>query len=466
MAYSIASILQALRVEHLPRPWVITLVGAGGKSTFMQRLAAEVQHLPLRALFTTTTRIWRHQFDALPHPVLAPTLEQAISLAKTATPGYPISIVSQEIPGEAKVRGVPAFWVDALAEGGWFDIIVVEGDGGREKPLKAPASHEPVVPVSTNLFISMAGWQGVGQPLTEEWVHHHERFARLAGLTPGAIITPQALAQVLTHMWGGLKGVPPETRVVWWLNQVDEEMNLAGAARLARYLIRANPLAAMEEIPLPPEVVISSLTRPLIHAVVGPVVAVVLAAGAGRRFGGPKQVALWQGRPLIHHVLDAVAASQVDRICVVVGAWREKVKAAVNAWQKAHKDDSRPFTIVENPDWAKGQSTSVRKALEAVGPVSAAVFLLADQPAVPGALIDALIWAHHRTLAPIVRPQYGTVPGSPVLFDLSLFGELAQLQGDTGGRAIIHRRPHDVHVVNWPDPTPLFEVDTPDDLLV
>ncbi len=471
MSHSTSPLLHALRVEYLPRPWVIALVGAGGKSTFMERLAVEIEGTPLRALFTTTTRLWRHQFDTLPRPHLVSSLDQAIRLAKEATPGRPITLACAELPDENKVQGISPLWVDALAEGQWFDLIVVEADGGRGKSLKAPAPREPVIPTMTTLVISMAGWQGVGHPLTETWVHHPQRFAHLARLSPGDIITPQSVARVLGHMWGGLKGIPPDTRVVWWLNQVDEETDMVRAAWAARYLMRTEWPPTVQTRPIPPEVILASLkgkhiASPHIHAVVGPVAAVVLAAGAGTRFGGAKQVALWRGRPLIHHVLDAAAASQADRICVVLGAWAEKVRPVVEAWHETHKNDPRPFVLVENPRWAAGQSTSVRLALEAMGPVSAAVFLLADQPAVPGALIDALIWTHHRHLAPIVRPRYGTMPGTPVLFDITLFPELKQLTGDTGGRVIINQHPDAVYHVDWPDPSPLFEVDTPQDLIL
>lgn len=451
--------MAALRLHMLPRPVVMALVGAGGKSTLMQRLAREVTAASLRVLFTTTTRLWHHQFASLPDPHLVGNLEEASRVSATAGPL--LTLAQRLLPEEGKVQGLPPAWVDALAEQGDFDLIVVEADGSRERPLKAPGEEEPLVPARTSLFISVAGWRAMGRPLTPAHVHRAERAAVITGHPVGSPITPEMMITLLTHPQGGLKGVPGDARVVWLINQVNEADTMAIVEAMARELL------ARADVPPtypPAEVILAALAKdPPVHAVVGRVAAVVLAAGAGTRFGGAKQVAMWQGRPLIHHVLDAVAASDVDEIVVVIGAHAHRVREAIETWQSG-REVGIPVQVVMNERWQEGQSTSVRAGLQAVGPVSAVLFPLADQPRVPPALLNALIAKHRHTLAPIVQPLYRGIPGSPVLFDCSLFPDLMALRGDIGGRAIVRAHPEYVHHVDWPDATAALDVDTPEAL--
>ena len=457
------NLVTALRLNLLPPPVVIVLVGAGGKTTFMHRLAKDVQGRSWRALFTTTTRLWAHQFAALPNPHLATTPQKALTLAARAKPGEALALASKHLPEEAKVQGIPAAWVDMLAEDAKFDLIVVEADGSREKLLKAPSAGEPVVPARASLFVSMASWQVVGKPLSPHYVHRPERVADLTGIALGQPITPEALVRLLAHPQGGLKECPPGARVLWCINGVDSDALASDVVPVARRLLE-QPREKMLRSPVPPEVLIASLRADVpVRAVVGRVAAIVLAAGAGTRFGGPKQVALWQGRPLIHHVLDAVAASQVDEIVVVVGAHAARVRQAVRAWQQQHP--LVRLRVVLNREWAKGQSTSVKVGLRAAGAVSAALFPLADQPLVSASLLNMLIATHRRTLAGIVRPRYAGQPGAPVLFDHALFGELMELTGDTGGRAVVQTHAREVVYVDWEDARAGWDVDTRQDLL-
>lgn len=196
------------------------------------------------------------------------------------------------------------------------------------------------------------------------------------------------------------------------------------------------------------------------------VAAVLLAAGEGRRFRGPKQLAIWRGKPLILHVLDALFPSRVCCIQVVLGAHAERVGAVVETWARARKDTPPAVATVYNPRWREGLSTSVRAGLRALEPVDAALFPLADQPGVTTDLFDALIAAYEQTRSPIVAPRYQGTPGAPVLFDAHLFPELMALQGDVGGRALIRRYPSRVHWVDWPHRLAGWDVDTPEDLLL
>jgi molybdenum cofactor cytidylyltransferase len=185
---------------------------------------------------------------------------------------------------------------------------------------------------------------------------------------------------------------------------------------------------------------------------------VVLAAGRASRFGGdgPKQLLPWnEGNTLVGHVVDTALASRVlEQVLVVTGYRGTEVETALAG---------RTVTVVANPDWPAGQSSSVQAALRAVPPhTQAVVFLLADQPGVRAETVDLLVEAYRRTLAPVVVPQYlGGLRGNPVLFDRSTFPDLLALQGDTGGRPVIDQVGSAVRFVpvNLPQPAGIETLD-------
>lgn len=156
---------------------------------------------------------------------------------------------------------------------------------------------------------------------------------------------------------------------------------------------------------------------------------VVLAAGTSSRLGRPKQLLPVGGEPLVRHTLRAILASKLDDVLVVLGHEADAVQSAIAAL---------PVRVVHNPDFARGQSTSVRAGLAALAPeTEAAVFLLGDQPGVDPDVIDALITAWRDTNAPIVAPRYTGGIGNPILFDRRLFPELGTLEGDRGANRIV-----------------------------
>ena len=90
--------------------------------------------------------------------------------------------------------------------------FLLEADGSRRLPLKAPAPHEPPIPPFVDSVLVVAGLSALGHSLDPEWVYQPDRFAALAGLAPGAPITPEGLVQVLRHPQGGLKNIPAGAR--------------------------------------------------------------------------------------------------------------------------------------------------------------------------------------------------------------------------------------------------------------
>lgn len=180
---------------------------------------------------------------------------------------------------------------------------------------------------------------------------------------------------------------------------------------------------------------------------------VVLAAGAGSRFGGTKQLMDADGAPLVLHAVDALREGGVDEIIVVTGHDAEAVEAVLPA-------DVRP---VRNPHHRAGQATSLAAALHATAEDSeGAVILLADQPGVAADEVRELIHAFRTSRAQILRLRYTDGPG-PALLSREIYAEAGHLHGDTGARVLVASHPEWVHEVPIDRPAPV-DVDTPEDL--
>lgn len=189
------------------------------------------------------------------------------------------------------------------------------------------------------------------------------------------------------------------------------------------------------------------------RAMSGGVHAIVLAAGAGRRYGGGKQLAPLGGRPLLEHALRAAAAAPVDGVVVTLGAGAERVIAAVDL------HGARPVVVA---GWEEGIAASLRAGLEAIpAEAEAAVILLGDQPGVDAATISQVIEAWRASEAPAARAVHAGRPGHPVVAARSLFPRLLELRGDRGAGALLAQVP--VAEVECGEQV-VVDVDTPDDL--
>ena len=188
--------------------------------------------------------------------------------------------------------------------------------------------------------------------------------------------------------------------------------------------------------------------------------ALILAAGESKRFGGPKQLADWGGRPLLEHVVDQVGGwPQVDEIYAVLGANAGRIMEQV--------DLSSAAAVVENHEWREGIASSLRAGLDALmgdREAEAALVVLADQPMVPAAAAARLFEARRRSGRPVILPLYRFRRGHPVLLDRWLWPRLiAGLEGDQGARNLFLSRPEWVEEVILGEDAPR-DIDTPEDL--
>jgi len=188
--------------------------------------------------------------------------------------------------------------------------------------------------------------------------------------------------------------------------------------------------------------------------------AVVLAAGAGSRFGGGKLLAPYGGGVLLDAALAAAFAAPVRRVIVVTGADGEAVAAAVRAFA----DGEGRLAMVHAEDHAEGMGASLRRAAAELGPGCGGVFvLLGDMPRIPHAVFAPLAQAV-RAGAPAAAPVFGGQRGHPALIGAELLPRLLTLTGDAGARAVLKDLGDKLALIEAPDDGVLFDVDEPGDL--
>lgn len=438
------TLAEALRLDP-PRPTegrsqdsaVVAFVGAGGKTTAMFQLARE---LPAPVLVSASTHLGVAQVATAGQHIIATDPNDLKAIRRDG-----VTVVTGEPGDDGRTAPVSEVVLQRLqAQAAQWDApLLIEADGSRQKPLKAPADHEPPIPPFTKIVVVVAGMSGVGQELTDKVVHRSDLFAEICGLSPGSAIPVEALARVLTDANGGLKNIPAGARRVALLNQADTAELQAAARRIVPELLKAFEA-----------VIIASLAAQRVHAVHERTAGILLAAGGSRRFGKVKQLLEWRGQTFVRAVAMTALSAGLSPMIVVTGAEADEVENEVSGLE---------VIIARNENWHSGQASSVRRGLEACERgVGSAVFLLADQPQVTPGILTSLMEAHAADLGAIWAPLIQeNRRGNPVLFDRVTFEALRKLTGDEGGRAIFRKFP--VEYLPWNDKGLLLDVDTEDD---
>jgi molybdenum cofactor cytidylyltransferase len=442
------NLAQALRLSTAT---TIAFVGAGGKTSALFQLARE---LAPPVIVTATTHLGVWQIPLADDHVIAKTPDDLQNFSPRG-----VTLVTGEFEGD-RTKGLETDLIKWLHEETRERLIplLIEADGSRQKPLKAPAEHEPPIPDFVQTVVVVAGLSGLGKSLNEETVFRPEIFARLSGLELGEVITPAALTRALIHPEGGLKNIPPAARRVALLNQADTPDLQAQADTIAKALL-----------PTYQAVIIASLKEKRVYAVREPIAGIVLAAGEARRYGMPKQLLDWRGEPFVRVVAKTALEAGLSPVIVVTGAYHEHVEATLI---------DLPVQIAYNEGWKSGQASSIRAAITTLtsplrhsvtpppfpfgkwGRMGGGIFLLADQPQVTPTILHALVEEHAATLAPVIAPMVIDRRANPVLFDQVAFPDLMALEGDVGGRGIFSK--YKVTYLPWHDDSLLLDVDTPE----
>lgn len=233
-------------------PRMTALVGAGGKTTLMYALAGRMVAAGEKVICTTTTKL----FPPVGLPLLLMRegedagdgeaaraggvssrggenagLDRTAARIREALEGTPwLVLAARRLPGTGKLEGLSPERLASLAQALPGARWIVEADGAARKPLKAPAAHEPVLPLRPDCCVAVLGLDGVGRPLDEAHVHRAARACALTGQMTGSMVTPRTLARLAVHEDGLFRACPDSCRRLVFANKGD----LPGAADAAR----------------------------------------------------------------------------------------------------------------------------------------------------------------------------------------------------------------------------------------
>jgi len=217
---------------------VISLVGAGGKTTLMFRLAKELSTGGKRVVTTTTTKILEPALGETGFLFVDSDGERIKEFLRGHLDQYAHITIARERLESGKLKGVSPSLVDGLWRSLGIDaIIIIEADGAAGRPVKAPRENEPVIPTSTTLVVAMLGVDGMEMRLNEENVFQPERVSNITGIPIEKRLTDEAMAILMTHPEGVFKGAPSSSRVVAFLNKVDIPNGVAKAKSVAQKIL-------------------------------------------------------------------------------------------------------------------------------------------------------------------------------------------------------------------------------------
>ena len=224
---------------RLKKGGVISLVGAGGKTALLFRLARELSRQNDAVLTTTTTKIYlptrRQSSVVIEEECVEAVLKQAKAFLKHHRH---ISSGSRVLPFQNKLKGFSPDGIDDIWQSGIFHWIIVEADGAAGRPIKAPAAYEPVIPKCTKWVVGIVGLQAIGKPLTSRWAFRPQLVSKITGLAEGAILNESAIVDLLMDRNGILKDTPAGAIRLAFLNQADSQDRLESGRKIAQMLIR------------------------------------------------------------------------------------------------------------------------------------------------------------------------------------------------------------------------------------
>lgn len=200
---------------------MISLVGAGGKTTLMFRLAKELFLNGKKVVTTTTTKILEPTPGETGSLFIDPDEEKIKDFVWRHLDQYHHITIALERLGSGKLKGISPNLVKGLWSSHGIDTIIIEADGAAGRPVKAPRENEPVIPTNTTLVVAILGVDGMEMELNEENVFQPERVSKITGIPIGERLTDEAMAILMTHPEGIFKGTPSSSRVIAFLNKVD-----------------------------------------------------------------------------------------------------------------------------------------------------------------------------------------------------------------------------------------------------
>ena len=214
---------------------VVAFIGAGGKTTAMYRVAAELAARGLKVIVTTTTKIFPPDHAAVVLVLAGGDAGgQATRAGEALRRADVVAVAARTLP-DGKLQGIEPEAVASLRAVPGVAAVLVEADGSARKPFKAPAAHEPVIPRETTLLVAVVGADALGRSLAGDVAHRPELVAQQGGIRMGDPITPEAAARIILGP-ANLSGRPPAARLAALITRARTSAECEAARRLARLL--------------------------------------------------------------------------------------------------------------------------------------------------------------------------------------------------------------------------------------
>ncbi len=439
--------MQLRQALGIARGEMVAFIGAGGKTSALLRLGAELAAEGWRVVGTTTTRIAAAELALAPGALAIGDSLRPAAVSRALTQ-HGFVFLYRRIIGD-KAIGLSVEAVNALADAVDSDVTLIEADGARRLPFKAPYGHEPAIPADVSLVVPVAGLDALGQPLDNQHVYNAEAMIAQFGYPPGERVKAPWIASVLRDAELGLKGAPASARVVALINKVPATGYRRGRARLIAQLIlrseRVRSVAIGEVQAADP-----------IREVRRRIGAIVLAGGLSSRMGQPKVLLPWDNRPVLNTILGRLRNLRLDDTVVVTGHAADRVRTA------AMSDGVR---CVHNPQYDTGEMlSSLQTGLRALGPqIAACLVVLGDQPQMEARVVSEVLTVYAEGRGTIIAPSYQHRRGHPILIDRAFWQEILELPPGGAPRDVINAHADTTAYVDVPTDSVLRDIDTPED---
>lgn len=215
------TMIDALSIS-LTNKEVVAFVGGGGKSSVIEKISSELKELKKKVIITTTTHIYMPEKNVVLEENLD-KIQHEIDKNSVVTVGIPC--------GNQKLKAVSDLFLAKLAD--LCDVLLIEADGSKHMPIKAPADYEPVIPPYATLVVGVAGLDCLGKPIGDI-SHRPELLANILNKKTDDILIPKDVAIILEHANGQKKNVTSRYEII--LNKVDNERLLNEALSVASFL--------------------------------------------------------------------------------------------------------------------------------------------------------------------------------------------------------------------------------------
>lgn len=386
--------------------YVISVVGAGGKTSYISRLAEKLARVNMRVCITTTTHIYAQ-----------PDRENVSFIGADSGEG------KLSYPGDEAFREI-------CAE---FDVVLVEADGSHHMPVKIPASYEPVVPECSDQIVIVMGHHAIGRAMVESC----KRFGAAGGssletrfhtLNGSTLLDGQIIDFIAEHYYAKpLMTEFPSAQVRYVRNNLFGNIGLQRGKRIAL---------------------------------------VIMASGTGRRFLHHKNKLLFQirGKEIVRYGLDNLVEARRMLAKFGVGAEVFAVIAEDELSELVRRVYAGGVNVIRNSDNAEGIAASVRHGAEAAlnGKFDSLLLLAGDMPNFGSGDILRFV-LEFLCSGKSYGCAYSSHPSNPGMFLPESYSRLLTLSGDSGAMSLIKSAPHNTHfyVVS---PEKLVDVDTLQDI--